>query len=115
MMLAWTGCRLSAALDLAPIDLDAAAGSVAIRTLKKRGRAVVCEVPVPDQVIAALQALPAPQGRFWPWDRTTAWKYVKAVMQATAISGLHASPKGLRHGFEVHAVRSWVPLNLLQR
>lgn len=115
LVLAWTGCRLSEALDLSPADLDAAAGSVAIRSLKKRGRAAVREVPVPDGVIAALRALPTRQGRFWPWGRTTAWKRAKAVMQTAEISGLHASPKGLRHGFGVHAVRSGVPLNLLQR
>lgn len=115
LVLAWTGCRLSEALDLAPTDLDTTAGSMAIRSLKKRGRAVVREVPVPDRVVAALRALPAPQGRFRPWGRTTAWKYAKAVMRTAEISGLHASPKGLRHGFGVHAVRSGVPLNLLQR
>lgn len=36
-------------------------------------------------------------------------------MAAAGITGLHASPKGLRHGFGVHAVRAAVPLNLLQR
>ena len=36
-------------------------------------------------------------------------------MAVAEISGLHASPKGLRHGFGVQAVRSGVPLNLLQR
>ena len=29
--------------------------------------------------------------------------------------GIHATPKGLRHGFGIHAVRSGVPLNLIQR
>lgn len=47
--------------------------------------------------------------------RTTAWCYVKAVMAAARIAGLHSSPKGLRHWFGVHAVHSGVPLNLLQR
>ena len=115
LVLAWTGCRLSEALDLAAADLDAGAGSVAIRSLKKRGRATVREVPVPDELVAVLIALPAAQGRRWSWGRTTAWRYVKDVMAAAGISGLHASPKGLRHGFGVQAVRSGVPLNLLQR
>jgi len=42
-------------------------------------------------------------------------RYVKAVMAAAGIAGLCASPKGLQHRFGVHAVRSGVPLNLLQR
>ena len=114
-LLAWSGCRLSEALDLTPADLDAGAGSVAIRSLKKRGRGSVREVPVPDQVVAILAGLSAVQGRCWPWARTTAWRHVKDVMAAAGVTGLHASPKGLRHGFGVHAVRSGVPLNLLQR
>lgn len=36
-------------------------------------------------------------------------------MHAAKIKGKHATPKGLRHGFGVHAVSSGVPLNLLQR
>lgn len=113
-ILAWTGCRLSEALALAPADLDPG-GSVAVRSLKKRGRALVREVLVPDQVVQQLRQLVRPAGPFWRWGRTTAWRYVKNVMAAAEISGLHASPKGLRHGFGVHAVRSGVPLNLLQR
>lgn len=113
-LLAWTGCRLSEALALAPADLDPG-GSVAVRSLKKRGLPVVREVPVPDQVVQQLHQLACPAGPFWRWGRTTAWRHVKEVMTAAEISGLHASPKGLRHGFGVQAVRSGVPLNLLQR
>lgn len=41
---------------------------------------------------------------------------MKTVMDAAEISrGQHATPKGLRHGFGVHAVRAGVPLNLVQR
>ena len=29
--------------------------------------------------------------------------------------GIHATPKGLRHGFGLHAIRSGVPINLVQR
>jgi integrase len=36
-------------------------------------------------------------------------------MQAAEIEGLHATPKGLRHGFGIQAVVSNVPLNLIQR
>ncbi|WP_342154381.1 site-specific integrase [Methylorubrum sp. SB2] len=113
-LLAWTGCRLSEALALSADDLDPN-GSVAVRSLKKRGRALVREVPVPDQLAAQLGQLVPLAGPFWPWGRTTAWRYVKDVMAKAEICGLHASPKGLRHGFGVHAVRSGVPLNLLQR
>ncbi len=51
----------------------------------------------------------------WTWSRTTAWRRVRDVMGAAAISGLPAMPKGLRHGFGIKAVASNVPLNMTQR
>ena len=48
-------------------------------------------------------------------DSVTAWRHVKAVMQAAGIRGTQASPKGLRHGFEVASVQAHIPLNLVQR
>lgn len=115
-VLALTGCRLSEALAVSRADLDPLAGSLAIRSLKKRDVPAVREVPIPDVVVQLLTALPSPAGRFWPWwGRTTAWRYVKDIMAAAGITGLHATPKGLRHGFGVQAIRSGVPLNLVQR
>ena len=43
------------------------------------------------------------------------WKYVKAVMEEAQIEGPQAPPKGLRHGFGVHAIRCGVPLNMVQK
>jgi site-specific recombinase XerD len=37
------------------------------------------------------------------------------MAEAGITGGIHATPKGLRHGFGLHAVRSGVPLNLVQR
>ena len=36
-------------------------------------------------------------------------------MSSVNITGPQATPKGLRHGFGVHALHSGVPLNLLQK
>lgn len=36
-------------------------------------------------------------------------------MRTAGVGATAASPKGLRHGFGVHAVRSGIPLNLLHR
>ncbi|MEH3063108.1 MAG: tyrosine-type recombinase/integrase [Methylobacterium radiotolerans] len=47
--------------------------------------------------------------------RVTAWRQIKDVMREAGVGATAACPKGLRHGFGVHAVRSGVPLNLLQR
>lgn len=42
-------------------------------------------------------------------------RYVKSVMRDAEVGATAACPKGLRHGFGVHALRSGVPFNLLQR
>src|SRR4051794_15880142 len=43
-----------------------------------------------------------------------AWRQVTAVMAAAGIPpGPHHTPKGLRHGFGIHAISSGVPLNML--
>ncbi len=52
----------------------------------------------------------------WTWTRAHAWRRVKAVMRAAGINdGPHATAKGLRHGYGVHAIDCGVPLNLLSR
>jgi integrase/recombinase XerD len=40
---------------------------------------------------------------------------LQAVMRAAGLEGVHASPKGLLHGFGVAAVTAGVPLNLVQK
>lgn len=118
LMLAWTGCRISEALGTTYGDLDPDCGLVSVRCLKKRREGVVREVPVPRAFLDTLARVhgagPSTQ-RLWPIGRTTAWRQVKAVMDLAEVGGFAASPKGLRHGFGVHAVRSGVPLNMLQR
>ena len=126
MTLAHTGCRISEALALSVASVQLSAGVISIRTLKKRGRFHVREIPIPPDLLAALDEVHgirelqqdmamAVQKRLWPWSRTWAWTRVKAVMAHAGISGLQANPRGLRHSFGVHAVHSGVPLNLVQR
>jgi integrase len=119
LTLAYTGCRISEALELTRPALEAEAGFIAFRTLKRRLHTVIIrEVPVPQYLLADLirmhgNVLPS---RLWPYSRSQAWRLVKAVMREAGIAdGPHASPKGLRHGFGVHAIRSGVPLHLVQR
>jgi len=122
LTLAFTGCRISEALALTPASVQAADGTVAIRSLKKRnGLVVVREVPVPSLLVVQIERVHTisslhPLQRLWPLSRGRAWQLVKEVMQTARIGvGPHASPKGLRHGFGLHAVRCGVPLNLVQR
>ena len=120
LTLAYTGCRISEALAITPAVIEREAGFIAIRSLKKRKRAIVIrEVPVPLDLFHALdEALGQEErdARLWPISRSGAWQLVKGIMREAAIAeGPHMTPKGLRHGFGIHAIRSGVPLNLVQR
>lgn len=121
LVLAHTGCRISEALALRAASINRREGIIAIVCLKKRGRWVVREVPIPRNcvdILACTHALDTaqPDTPLWTWCRSRAWQLVKKVMAEAGIeSGLHATPKGLRHGFGLHAVRSGVPINLVQR
>lgn len=120
LVLAYTGCRISEALGLYSASIEPDEGFIAIRSLKKRKKSlVILQVPVPSSLIQILQAvhpLADARTRLWTWSRSRAWQLVKTVMADAQIPpGLHATPKGLRHGFGVHAVRNGIPLNLVQR
>lgn len=122
LTLAYTGCRISEALALTAGCIEREGGFIAIRSLKKRsGNIAMREVPVPLSLLEALAATHdlehvAPDARLWSLSRCRAWRLVKDVMaQAGITEGLHATPKGLRHGFGLHAIRCGVPLNLVQR
>lgn len=116
-LLAYTGCRVSEALALAPEHLDRETGRVIFRTLKRRKR-VFRAVPVPPELMNALHRLAGgrrPATPLWGWCRQTAWRRVKAVMRAAGIHGVQAMPKGLRHGFGIANAEQNVPPALTQR
>lgn len=124
--LAHTGCRISEALALTADRIDLAEGVIVFETLKKRKKGVYRGVPVPPAFLDMLNMvhdLKAAQKRrdrgkslyLWTFARNTAWRHVCAVMKAAGISGPHATPKGLRHGFGIKGVTSGVPLNALQK
>jgi len=124
-VLAYTGCRISEALNLTADRVDLDNGTIIFASLKKRRAGVYRAVPVPPAVLDALDLvhdLKATQKRtqankvyLWPWERTTAWRRVMAVMRAAGLHGPHATPKGLRHGFGVAAVNAGIPLNMVQK
>jgi integrase/recombinase XerD len=120
LTLAYTGCRISEALALTVDRVEREAGFIAIRSLKKRKRAVVIrEVPAPEALFVALNeahSFEDRSARLWPISRSGAWHLVKGVMREASVpEGAHMTPKGLRHSFGIHAIRSGVSLNLVQR
>ena len=130
-LLAYTGVRISEALELTPRRIDFEMCAVVIRSLKKRRdrenqpRIVYRVVPVPDWFLDQLdrwhglrraQTDAASVDRaIWPFCRTTAWHAVKEMMGLAGISGPQATAKGLRHCFAIAALEAGVPLNLVQR
>lgn len=131
-VLHWTGCRPSELLEITPARIDLSGGTIAIRSLKKRKDAsgqqkvVFRSVPVPGELLDTLNTAhgvrEAQKSRkkaatpIWPVSRVRAWQIVKRVMIEAGIpDGPHRSPKGLRHGFGVHAIVQGVPLSMLQR
>jgi integrase len=124
--LAHTGCRISEALALTADRVDIHDGVLIIESKKKRRRGVYRAIPVPPAFLDTLNAVHdlgaarsgPDSGRsvhLWPWSRPTGWRHVCGVMRTAGIAGLHATPKGLRHGFGIKAVVSNVPLNMIQK
>jgi integrase/recombinase XerD len=128
----WTGCRPSELLEITPARVDLSGGTIAILSLKKRRDAsgqqkvIFRSVPVPAEFLDTLTAAhgirEAQRSRkkattpIWDLSRVRVWQIVKRVMIEAGISDApHRSPKGLRHGFGVHATVQGVPLNILQR
>lgn len=125
LTLFWSGARISEVLALTPLSIDIEGGGVTFQTLKRRKSGIVRQVPLPPGLLDELNAefgLRVAQRdperatkRIWQFSRTTAWRYVKAVMAVADVISTAAMPKGLRHGFGVNAALSNVPVHLLQR
>ena len=115
-LLSYTGCRLSEALATTKRLLDVPQNEVVFRTLKRR-RLIHRAIPIPAWLMRDLASYAyhlEPEGRLWPWSRTTGWRRVKTIMMRAGISGAHAMPKGIRHAYGVSAVTHGLPETLLQ-
>lgn len=121
LTLLYTGCRVSEAREIRFSSIQADARLISIRSLKKRDKHHIREIPVPQELIECLIALPhRPRQQVWTCkgqsvSRITAYRWVKRVMKRAKIHGPQACPKGLRHGYGIHAVQSGVQLNMLQK
>ena len=110
----FTGCRVSEALSLSPESIDGEEQTLRIFTLKKREKEVVRRVPIPDQLFEDLRDMDLGSERLWSFSRSTAWRIVKAAMCIAEIDGIHACPKGLRHGFGVRCALASIPVTKIQ-
>lgn len=120
LILLYTGCRVSEAINLKQKDFQLAEGTLAIKSLKKRNTSHVREIPIPNHLVVEIQNFLVSRPNQWqqqPWKvhRSTAWEWVKRVMKEAHIEGAHASPKGLRHGYGVNAVMCNIGLSVLKK
>lgn len=114
-----TGCRISEALELQWDRINFQEKVVVIRCLKKRSQTLYRSVPVPDSMLNMFKELrtfaASDTGVIWNWCRMTAYRHIRSVMRRANLHGAHATPKGLRHSFGVHALQAGVPITLVQR
>ncbi len=112
----FTGVRVSEAIRLKPSDLDTSTGEFVIKTLKQRKAVKFRRIPVPEFLLKEIQLFqPVPDFLIWNLSRSMVWRIVKEIMLAAEITGIQATPKGLRHTFAVRAVLQNMPLTLLQK
>ena len=122
---AYSGCRISEALELTLEHVDLSAKSLRLRTLKQRNQTTYRSVLLPDHHLDALELVhrirkqqktkSGGKSKLWSWCRTQATKHIWAVMQLAGIEGDHASPKGLRHGFGVRLAQKTRNPRLVQK
>lgn len=112
----YTGCRISEAIALKPSDIDADVNVIRIRSLKKRGKVEIRRIPVPEFLAKGLLEIgrDSNQKPIWRFHRTTGWRTIKKVMAAAGISGIHATTKGLRHGFGVRGALEQIPVSVIR-
>lgn len=113
----YTDCRISETLALRRQDVDSETKAILIRSLKKRGKLRTRRLPIPAFLVAGLLDIaPREESKLlWPFSRTTGWRTIKGVMRQAEISGIHATTKGLRHGFGVRGAMGRMPSNVIQQ
>ena len=134
LMLLYSGCRISEALNLRVRHIDFEAQAVTFETLKQRRDGIYRQVPLPEEFLRNLrqihdlekrQGMKKERSQFiwtsqWKqkdkqWTRKTAYSRVMRIMEAAGLEGVKASPKGLRHGFAIACLDKGIPLNLVQK
>jgi len=114
----YTGCRISEALALTSAKVDQTERLLILKTLKQREKHKIRAIPIPDELLSMLVMVMELRGsneRIWPFCRTMGWKIIKHCMASAGLTGIKATPKGLRHGFAIACVSAGVPLPTLQR
>lgn len=120
LVLVHTGCRISEALALRWMDIEAARGTLVIKSLQQRGVTRIRHVPAPPTLIKRLLELrtagsPSFDERIWTWSRVTAWRRMRDIFGKAKIGGPLATPQGFRASFARTALNGGVPKEIVCR
>ncbi len=118
LIIYWTGVRLGEALAIYPRHIDFFKGVLIIKSLKKRGRVIHRQIPLPPFILNSLKqnvSHKIAEKPIWMFSRRTGCRYIKKVMLSANIEGPQACARGLRHSFAVNCVINHIPLSLLQK
>jgi len=94
LTLAYTGCRISEALELTPKRVDLSDKSIAFRTLKQRDKIKYRSAPCPDTLLDAIELVHSVRKArrskklkdiaLWSWGRTQATKHVNFLNESSS-------------------------------
>lgn len=124
LVLFYTGCRPSEALNLRVENIDASNQTVTFATLKQRVQKGETPryrtLPVPQSLIAELDAMTrqshrTERDRVFAFSRATGWRHMKDVMESAGVKGIQATSKGLRHGFALACVSAGIPIETVRK
>jgi integrase/recombinase XerD len=118
LTLLYTGCRISEALNLSWDRVDLGEQALVFRTLKQRNSQTYRSVPIPERLLNELGVLWYPgafDGLVWPWSRAKGYRLIKEVMDRAELTGIKASPKGLRHSFAVACISRGIPITTVKK
>lgn len=124
LLLLAAGPRVSEALALTVAGIDAddpECPAVTVPTLKRR-RASSRVLPVPADLLPLLTAAAAAvthrekgDGRVWPINRSTAYRWIADVMQAAKVPARLCHPHTLRHTCAMLSLGVGVPITAVQQ
>jgi integrase/recombinase XerD len=119
-LLHYTGCNSTDGINVTPQNVDCAGSLIHFQNHKSRLHYGARDVSVPASFIELLdevhdirraQSGPRANERIWPQDRKTMdQKVMRVIAAARILPGPHATAKGIRFGFLVHAIRNGIPL-----
>ncbi|MEK7253287.1 MAG: site-specific integrase, partial [Bacteroidota bacterium] len=126
LMLLHTGCRISEGLSVKVRHVDFSGRCVTFETLKRRKKGIFRQVPLPDEYLQALddafdlRALQKKNSKtrdeyLWGWSRKYGYETIREVMALAGLQGIHATPKGLRHGYVIACLDKGIPLNMVSK